>query len=72
MLTAARLLTRSCSNITCDITRKQQFSTILKNVSSDGDSYDTPFQFHLSNIFSFYLFSTMLILIDYIIRISLL
>lgn len=72
MLTAARLLTRSCSNITCDITRKQQFSTILKNVSSDGDLYDTPFQFHLSNIFSLYLLYTMLIIIHYIIRISLL
>ncbi|CAL7945655.1 unnamed protein product [Xylocopa violacea] len=34
MLTAARLLTRSCSNITCDITRKQQFSTILKNAAA--------------------------------------
>ncbi|KOC70497.1 Heat shock 70 kDa protein cognate 5 [Habropoda laboriosa] len=34
MLTVARLLTRSCTNITCDITRKQQFSTILKNVAA--------------------------------------
>ncbi|XP_043506754.1 heat shock 70 kDa protein cognate 5 isoform X2 [Frieseomelitta varia] len=34
MLAAARLLTRSCSNITCDISRKQQFSTILKNAAA--------------------------------------
>ncbi|KOX76183.1 Heat shock 70 kDa protein cognate 5 [Melipona quadrifasciata] len=34
MLAAARLLTRSCSNITCDISRKQQFSTILKNAAT--------------------------------------
>jgi hypothetical protein len=32
MLTAARLLNRSCTGIICDIARKQQFNTILKNV----------------------------------------
>lgn len=53
MLTAARLLTRSCSNITYDITRKQQFSTIVKNVSFDGD-LQHGVQFHLSNIFILY------------------
>lgn len=34
MLTAAKLLTRSCSGVTWDIARKQQFSTILKNVAA--------------------------------------
>ncbi|KAL0130040.1 hypothetical protein PUN28_001967 [Cardiocondyla obscurior] len=34
MLTAARLLNRSCTGVACDIARKQQFSTILKNVAA--------------------------------------
>lgn len=39
MLAATRLFSRSCNGVGCDIVRKQQFSTILKNVSLDGDSY---------------------------------
>ncbi|KYN05030.1 Heat shock 70 kDa protein cognate 5 [Cyphomyrmex costatus] len=34
MLIAARLLNRSCTGVTCDLVRKQQFSTILKNVAA--------------------------------------
>lgn len=33
MLAAARLLSRGCSGVTCDVTRRNHFSTILKNVS---------------------------------------
>lgn len=34
MLTAARLLSRSCNGIGCDIARRQQFSTIIKNAAA--------------------------------------
>ncbi|KAG5324294.1 HSP7E protein, partial [Pseudoatta argentina] len=37
MLIAARLFNRSCTGVACDLARKQQFSTILKNVSIDSD-----------------------------------
>lgn len=39
MLAATRLFSRSCNGVGCDIVRKQQFSTIIKNVSFDGDSH---------------------------------
>ncbi|KAG5340960.1 HSP7E protein, partial [Acromyrmex heyeri] len=35
MLTAARLFNRSCTGVACDLARKQQFSTILKNVNDE-------------------------------------
>ncbi|XP_015590493.1 heat shock 70 kDa protein cognate 5 [Cephus cinctus] len=34
MLAAARLLSRNCTGIKCDITRRQQFSTLFKNAAA--------------------------------------
>ncbi|XP_012281377.1 heat shock 70 kDa protein cognate 5 [Orussus abietinus] len=34
MLAASRILTRGCVGVSCDITRRQQFGTILKNVAA--------------------------------------
>lgn len=39
MLAAARLLNRNYVGVACDIARKQQFSTILKNVSTHIKRY---------------------------------
>ncbi|KAF7408008.1 hypothetical protein HZH66_002545 [Vespula vulgaris] len=36
MLAATRLFSRSCNGVGCDIVRKQQFSTIIKNAAAPG------------------------------------